>query len=134
MSRTFARRVRDRIERLERRAMYLQSRIVGLESVGKDPRFDKQERSAILWALEEIDRLDAIVEALEDRSLSDGERLAVITVVCDSRWKPTEADLERTPGMASYYERLRELHESAVAVDPHAASTGTLSTRDKDDQ
>jgi hypothetical protein len=61
MSRGYKQRCAERFERLQRRAAFLAERIAMRTDI--DSVHDKQERSAVLWAIEQIGYLDVIAEA-----------------------------------------------------------------------
>lgn len=97
--RSFAKRREERYDRLVDRAQWLSNRLCRPELTDGQRRQTTTERSAVLWALEEIDRLDEIEDVL-DSSLSEGEQLLRIETICESRTRPTDADRQRTPQLA----------------------------------
>lgn len=105
--------------RLRRRADFLTFRIGN--AAASERRFDRQELSATLWAIEEIERWDAVAEVvLSDQS--DGEKVAIVASLLRSRLRPSDADMARTPQLARNYgtvERARAVN----AVDPHDGDT-----------
>jgi hypothetical protein len=98
--RSFAQRREDRRDRLVDRAQYLTNRMCNADISENAKAHVTRERSAILWALEEIDRLTAIEDVLDDAGLNEGAQLAAIDAICESRYRPTDADRERTPQLA----------------------------------
>lgn len=100
MSRGFAERRRERRARLQRRIDFLDDRIARAD---KEPRHDRQERSALLWVLEELDRLDQIEEAISQPA-NAVMVLAAVAAIVSSRTMPTDEDLERTPALKRQYE------------------------------
>lgn len=114
--------------RLQERADYLTAKIEADPS--KNMAYDAQERSAILWALEQIELLDRIDDTLSDRSLADDSQMVTALVaVMDDRRRPTANDLARTPGLRKTIERNRgrrraiaaEIRDAARAVTPAAS-------------
>jgi hypothetical protein len=101
--RTFAARRRERIERLRDHASYLADRICEAGISDQQQSFARQRFSAVMWALEEITRLDRIEEILSDQSLTDDQKLIGIEGVCESRYTPTDEDLARAPALARQY-------------------------------
>jgi hypothetical protein len=99
--RSFRQRRFDRAERLLYRAEFLERRIAQEPEAVRS--HDKQERSALLWALEEIGRLDEIENILDDASLSEGQRVLMIGAVCESRYRPTDDDVARTRQLQRLY-------------------------------
>ena len=73
-------------------------------------RHATMERSALMWALEEIDRLTAIEDVLDDEALPEGVALQQIESICEERYRPTDADIDRTPQLARDWARVGE-HE-----------------------
>ena len=67
---------------------------------------DQAELSALLWALEELARLDAIARVLQDDDKLPGAVQKVIAIgsILDARHEPTDADLARTPALARLYQ------------------------------
>lgn len=99
--RSFNVRRDDRTIRLQQRAEFLEQRIKNAEGVAgvRGLRFDKAERSALLWALEELERLDRIEEAVSTNELSEGDQLRLIEAIVEQRHQPSEDDLARTGGL-----------------------------------
>lgn len=100
MGRTFTQRREERRDRLVDRVQFLTNRMCRADVSEGAKRHATQERSALLWALEDIDRLTAIEGVIDDRGLSDGARVMAIEAICESRYRPTEADMDRTPQLA----------------------------------
>lgn len=127
MSRTFALRRDQRRDRLIERVEFLVRKICDANTSEGAARHARMERSALMWALEEIERLDDI-ESILNSEMTDERAVSLIGVVVDRRHHPTEDDLDRNEGLAKWLERRREKQrerraalESALtddAVDP----------------
>jgi hypothetical protein len=99
-SRSYRQRCEERFARLRRRAEFLTERIALL--VDRENRGDKSERSALLWAIEQLELLDVIADVLNGDQ-GESEKLAAIASVMRSRTQPTHADRERTKGLQRVY-------------------------------
>ena len=100
MSRSFMRRRNDRYDRLVERAQYLTNRMCRADITEAARSHATRERSALLWVLEEVDRLDQVEDTLGAAVFTEGDKLHRIEAICESRHRPTEADLARTPQLA----------------------------------
>lgn len=100
MSRSFAQRREDRRDRIVERAQFLTNKMCRADISEGARSHATRERSALLWALEEIDRLTAIEDVLDDSALSEGARIVAIDAICEQRYRPTDADRQRTPQLA----------------------------------
>jgi hypothetical protein len=102
--RTFAKRRSDRIERLRDQAQFVANRMCRSDRSESHIQRDRKEFSALMWALEEIARLDSIDNIVQDESLTEGERLAAIDAICENRCRPTDEDMQRAPALARQYQ------------------------------
>ena len=112
--RSYRQRCSERRARLQERAEYLTEKIDADPAVNRS--YDAQERSALLWAIEQID-LFATIEAALVEDLTDEEKLHAIGAVIATRLHPSPSDLERTPGLRKTMERRRS---RVIATDDHS--------------
>lgn len=102
--RTYRQRCIERRMRLLERAEYLTQKIDAHPD--KNFAYDAQERSALLWAVEQIDLFATIEEALGS-DLDDSEKVHAIGAVIAARIHPSKADMDRNPGLRKTMERQR---------------------------
>lgn len=100
--RTFTRRRADRIERIERRIEFLSERLRQYPGDTPTAAHVRKERSALQWALEDIERMNKIEAALAEHA-DAADIIMAIEAICESRRRPTEEDMERTPALARQY-------------------------------
>jgi hypothetical protein len=103
MSRGFTQRRADRISRIRERVTFLDGRIAAIDGPNRDR--DIAERSALLWVLEELDKLDMVEMAVRD---NDGlptplQKLIAISSIVNARHDPTDEDIARTKALARLY-------------------------------
>lgn len=103
MSRSFAVRREQRRERIVERVQWLVNKLCKPEISEGARRHALSERSALMWALEEIDRLDEI-EDIINSDTTDARAVAKIGIIVDSRHKPTEDDRSRTPQLGRQHD------------------------------
>ena len=97
--RGYKERCQERLDRLRRRVHFLDNRVASRPGV--ESGHDKAERSAILWAIEEVERWDTMTEILLSDQ-SDTEKLAAIAKLLKSRLRSIEQDVARTPALAGH--------------------------------
>lgn len=101
--RSFNQRKRERHQRLRDQAQHVANRMCRPDRNERQLSWDRREFSALMWALEEIDRLDRVEDALSDEALDEDQKLHVIDAICEERYRPTDEDLARTPALARQY-------------------------------
>jgi hypothetical protein len=111
--RGYGQRRKERLERIRRRVEFLSERI----ERNPPADFDQMERSALLWAIEEIERWDAVAEIVSGES-SDAGKLAAISTLIRSRLSPSEADLARTPGLAKVVDSIAQFQAARSLTAP----------------
>lgn len=102
MSRSFAVRREQRRERLVERVQWLVNKLCKPEISDGARRHALSERSALMWALEEIDRLNEI-EDIINSDITNQRAVAQIGLIVDSRHKPTDEDRSRAPALGRQF-------------------------------
>lgn len=97
MARDYIQRRADRLDRLRKRAAWLQRRIELAKP--RELTHDIQERSALLWAVEEIERQEIIAGIVGSPDLTSEDKILELRTLLRARLQPTPADLERTRGL-----------------------------------
>lgn len=110
MGRPYGKRRLERITRLREQLAFLTGRIEAHAS--RNEGRDRAFVSALAWALEEIERFDMVERVMASDTFTDESRCEAIRSVCESRHKPSAADLARTPGIER--ERLRRNAKTAA--------------------
>lgn len=95
--RSYRQRCEERVERIRYRIKFLEERIA--RDPDKERVFDKQERSALLWVIEEIERWDTVADVLSSEQ-PDAEKVETLRSILRSRLKPSVGELERHPALA----------------------------------
>lgn len=104
--RGYRQRCRERLERLRRRAEWLAQRIAAHSRSKGDYSYDASERSALLWAIEQIEQWDVVTDVLMSGE-SNAEKIARLESILRSRLQPSDADLARTPALARQWTQWR---------------------------
>ena len=94
--RSFTQRRLERRERIIERVQFLTNKMCRADISEGSKRHATMERSALLWALEDIERLDDIAEVLATAD-DDTDAVDRINAVIESRDRPTDEDRARTP-------------------------------------
>lgn len=101
--RSFARRRHDRRERVIERVQFLTNKMCRADISENARSHATRERSALLWMLEEMDRLDEIADVLT-RESDDAAAVDQINAIIETRDRPTDDDRARTPQLARLIE------------------------------
>lgn len=94
--RSFTQRRIERRERIIDRVQFLVNKMCRADISETARSHATKERSALLWMLEEVDRLDEIADVLAMVD-DDTEAVDKINAVIEGRNRPTDEDRARTP-------------------------------------